>query len=115
MAISSVTSAMNTALSSINRVSQRVEEIASHVAAGVESETGVESHLINSGILDLPLLKQQVVANVKVFETAESLLSTLMIKQRRYSSANSSVRSDFSILSSAIKCPNLRTSTTSSR
>ncbi len=71
MAISSVTSAMNTALSSIDRVSQRIEEIAGNVASGIESEAGVESHLINSGILDLPLLKQQTLANVKVFETAE--------------------------------------------
>ncbi|WP_298859739.1 hypothetical protein [uncultured Gimesia sp.] len=83
MAISSVTSAMNTALSSIDRVSQRVEEIAGNVASGIESEAGVESHLINSGILDLPLLKQQALANVKVFETAESLLNTLMIHRRK--------------------------------
>ncbi|MCH9656224.1 MAG: hypothetical protein K0U86_21945 [Planctomycetes bacterium] len=83
MAISSVTSAMNTALSSIDRVSQRIEEIAGNVASGIESEAGVESHLINSGILDLPLLKQQTLANVKVFETAESLLNTLMIQQRK--------------------------------
>jgi len=83
MAISSVTSARNTAISSIDRVSQRVEQIAGNVAAGIESDAGVESHLINGEILELPLLKHQALANVKVFEAAEGLLSTLMIQPRK--------------------------------
>ena len=83
MAISSITSAMNTALSSIDRVSQRVEEIAVNVASGTESEAGESSHLVNSGITDLPTLKYQAAANVKVFETAENLLNTLMTQRRK--------------------------------
>lgn len=83
MAISSITSAMNTALSSIDRVSQRVEQIAVNVASGTESEAGESSQLINSGITDLPLLKHQAAANVKVFETAENLLNTLMTQRRK--------------------------------
>ncbi|QDV48939.1 hypothetical protein [Gimesia fumaroli] len=83
MAISSVTSAMNTALYSIDRTSQRVAEIAENVSYGIESETGESSPLIDSGIAELPLLKHQIAANVKVFETAESLFNTLLSQRRR--------------------------------
>ncbi|WP_299461337.1 hypothetical protein [uncultured Gimesia sp.] len=83
MAISSVTSAMHTALSSIHRISQRVDQIAVNVASGSESEAGESSPLINSGIMDLPLLKHQAAANVKVFETAESLFNTLLTQRRK--------------------------------
>ncbi|WP_339734043.1 hypothetical protein [uncultured Gimesia sp.] len=83
MAISSITSAMNTALSSIDRTSQRVAEIAENVSYGIESETGKSSPLITSGIAELPLLKHQIAANVKVFETADSLYNTLLSQRRR--------------------------------
>ncbi|MCA9014616.1 MAG: hypothetical protein KDA77_04710 [Planctomycetaceae bacterium] len=83
MAISSVTSAMNTALLSIDRSSQRVAQIAENVTYGIQSETGDSSPLISSGIAELPLIKHQVAANVKVFETAESLFNTLLTQRRR--------------------------------
>ncbi len=83
MAISSVTSAMHTALSSIDRIGQRMEQIAGNVASGIESEAGESSHLINSGIVDLPQLKHQAAANVKVFDTAESLLNSLLTQRRK--------------------------------
>lgn len=83
MAISSVTSAMHTALSGIDRIGQRMEQIAGNVAAGIESEAGESNQLLKSGIIDLPQLKHEAVANMKVFETAESLLNPLLTQHRK--------------------------------
>ncbi|QDU08933.1 hypothetical protein [Gimesia aquarii] len=83
MAISSVTSAMHTALSGIDRIGQRMEQIAGNVAAGIESEAGESNQLLKSGIIDLPQPKHEAVANMKVFETAESLLNPLLTQHRK--------------------------------
>ncbi|QDT99468.1 hypothetical protein [Gimesia aquarii] len=83
MAISSVTSTMHTALSGIDRIGQRIEQIAGNVASGIESEAGESSQVIKSGIIDLPQLKHEAVANMKVFETAQSLLNPLLTQNRK--------------------------------
>jgi len=83
MKVGSLSSAANTSLHAINEISREVEKVAEHVAAGIS----LDGH--NNGadpigqLARLPMLRQQMGANINVFSTVESLFSDLGSLSRR--------------------------------
>lgn len=83
MQVGSLSSTAKTALNAIDGVFRQVDDIASRVAAGIETEFEESTAQLAGALAELPGLKQHAVANARVVETAETLLSELGSLPRR--------------------------------
>lgn len=83
MQIGSLTSAARTALSAVDNAFRQVDDVANRVAAGIQTDFESSTPEFSAALAELPVLKNHVGANMKVLDTAETLLNELASLPRR--------------------------------
>lgn len=83
MRVGSLSRAMHRAVSSINDTFREVEKNAKNVASGIERDAGDPRKDVSRSLVEMPVLRRRVAANVRVINTADRLLDELARKPRR--------------------------------
>ena len=83
MSIQALSSAANTALNGLDGVISRVEQVADEVARGIQDAPGESATGPLSAIAQLPKLRLEAVANVRVLRAAQELLDEFPAFPRR--------------------------------